>query len=71
MAKKLKSPKTSDVDNAAEVMTAEQAAVLKKIAFDAYEPEAFSPNLTGAEAERRIGALKAKMKLMGEPPHTL
>ena len=51
-------------------MTAEQAALLRKIAFDAYEPEAFSPNLTKAEAERRIDILKAKLKLMGEPPHT-
>lgn len=51
-------------------MTAEQAALLRKIAFDAYEPDAFSPNLTKAEAERRIDMLKAKLKLMGEPPHT-
>jgi Protein of unknown function (DUF3072) len=54
-----------------EPMTAEQATVLRKIAFDAYEPEAFRPNLTQAEAERRIDTLKAKMKMMGEPPHTL
>ena len=52
-------------------MTAEQAAVLRKIAFDAYEPEAFRPNLTQAEAEQRITMLKAKLKLMSEPPHTL
>ena len=52
-------------------MTAEQAALLEKIAFDAYEPEAFRPNLTQAEAEQRIVMLKAKLKLMGEPPHTL
>jgi hypothetical protein len=51
-------------------MTAEQADLLRRIAFDAYEPEAFSPNLTKAEAERRIDILKAKLKLMGEPPHT-
>jgi Protein of unknown function (DUF3072) len=53
------------------VMTAEQAAKLQKLAFDAYEPEAFSPNLTQAEAERRIDVLRAKLKLMDEPPHTL
>jgi hypothetical protein len=52
-------------------MTAEQAAKLQKLAFDAYEPEAFSPNLTQAEAEQRIGTLRAKLKLMDEPPHTL
>jgi len=51
-------------------MTAEQAALLRRIAFDAYEPEAFSPNLTKAEAERRIETLQAKLKLMSEPPHT-
>lgn len=31
-------------------MTAEQAALLRKLAFDAYEPDAFRPNLTHAEA---------------------
>ena len=51
-------------------MTAEQAALLRKLAFDAYEPEAFTPNLTKAEAQRRIEVLQAKMKLMSEPPHT-
>lgn len=52
-------------------MTAEQAALLRKLAFDAYEPEAFAPNLTEEEAQRRIDVLQAKLKLMGEPPHTL
>jgi hypothetical protein len=51
------------------VMTAEQATLLRKLAFDAYEPEAFRSNLTKAEAERRIEVLQAKLKLMGEPPH--
>lgn len=51
------------------VMTPEQAALLRKLAFDAYEPEAFRPNLT-AEAERRIDVLQAKLKLMSDPPHT-
>jgi hypothetical protein len=53
------------------LMTAEQAALLRKLAFDAYEPEAFAPKLTKAEAEQRIDVLQAKLKLMGEPPHTL
>jgi hypothetical protein len=57
--------------NTVDLMTAEQAAKLQKLAFDAYEPEAFSPNLTEAEAGRRIGVLQAKLNLMGEPPHTL
>jgi len=51
-------------------MSAEQAALLRRLAFDAYEPEAFSPNLTKSEAEQRIDVLQAKMKLMSEPPHT-
>lgn len=51
-------------------MTAEQATLLRKLAFDAYEPEAFRPGLTKAEAEQRINTLRAKMKLMSEPPHT-
>lgn len=52
-------------------MTDKQAVLLRKLAIDAYEPEAFRPNLTQAEAELRIDVLKAKLKLMGEPPHTL
>jgi hypothetical protein len=51
-------------------MTPEQANLLRKLAFDAYEPEAFSPELTAAEAKQRIGVLQAKLKLMSEPPHT-
>jgi hypothetical protein len=51
-------------------MSAEQAALLRKLAFDAYEPEAFKPNLTKAVAEQRIEVLQAKLKLMSEPPHT-
>ena len=51
-------------------MSAEQAALLRMLAFDAYEPEAFRPNLTKVEAEQRIEVLQAKLKLMSEPPHT-
>jgi hypothetical protein len=51
-------------------MTPRQANLLRKLAYDAYEPEAFSPQLTSAEAEKRIGVLQAKLKLMSEPPHT-
>ncbi len=54
-----------------EPMTAEQAATLKRLAEDAYELEAFGPNLTRAEADKRIAMLTAKLKLLGEPPHTL
>jgi hypothetical protein len=57
--------------NTDQPMTAEQAMLLEQIAFDAYEPEAFHPDLTQAEAERRIDMLKAKLKMMDGPPHTL
>jgi len=52
-------------------MTAEQRALLRKLAFAGYEPEAFSEQLTQAEAAKRIAMLQAKLKLMDEPPHTL
>lgn len=52
-------------------MTAEQAAALKQLSIDAYELEAFDEHLTRAEAERRIATLRAKLKLLDAPPHTL
>ena len=54
-----------------EPMTAEQAATLKRLATAAYELDAYKPNLTRAEADLRIAALAAKLKLLGEPPDTL
>jgi hypothetical protein len=54
-----------------EPMTAAQAAMLKRLAQDAYELDAFKPNLTRAEADKRIAMLTAKLQLLGEPPHTL
>ena len=52
-------------------MTAEQAASLKRLAEAAYELDAFKSNLTRAEADQRIAALAAKLKLLDGPPHTL
>lgn len=52
------------------LMTVLQAKELRRLALDAYELEAYSPNLTKAEAEMRIRVLRAKLKLMSEPPHT-
>ena len=52
-------------------MTAEQAARLKQLAIDAYDLDAFKPNLTQAEARRRIAMLSAKLPLLDAPPHTL
>lgn len=55
----------------ADVMTAAQAATLKKLAQDAYELDAFKPNLTRPEADERIAMLTAKLKLLDGPPPTL
>ncbi len=52
-------------------MTGAQASDLKTLSEEAFEPEAFKPNLSKAEASRRIDALKAKLRLQDEPPHTL
>ena len=52
-------------------MTQTQASILKTVAEEAYEPEAFNPRLTKAEAARRIEALAAKLRLQDGPPHTL
>jgi hypothetical protein len=42
-----------------------------RLATDAYELDAFKPNLTRAEADERIAMLTAKLKLLDGPPHTL
>jgi hypothetical protein len=52
-------------------MSTAQANELRQLAIDAYEPDAFQQQLTAAEAERRIETLKAKLKLLDGPPHTL
>jgi hypothetical protein len=51
-------------------MTAEQAALLKQLAHDAFDFEAYASHLSQSEAARRIATLQAKIKLQGEPPHT-
>jgi hypothetical protein len=56
---------------AGERMTPEQTAQLRQLTQEAYEPDAFSEQLTKAEAATRIAMLKAKLKLLDEPPHTL
>jgi hypothetical protein len=60
-----------DPITANQLMTAEQAVTLKRLAEAAYELDAFKPNLTRAEADVRIAMLTAKLKLLDEPPHTL
>ena len=44
-----------------EPMTGAQASYLKTLSEEAKEPEAFSEDLTKAEASRRIDALKEKL----------
>ena len=43
----------------------------EKTSHDAYGLDAFKLNLTRTEADIRIAMLTAKLKLLGEPPHTL
>jgi hypothetical protein len=50
-----------------ELMTAAQAPTLKQLAQDAYELDAFKPNLTRPEADKRIAMLTAKLKLLDGP----
>jgi len=51
-------------------MSEDQERTLRELSKDAREPEAFSRALTQTEAARRITILRAKLKLMSEPPHT-
>jgi hypothetical protein len=52
-------------------MNADQAALLKQLAIEAYELDAFQQKMTQRDAARRILMLRAKLKLMDGPPHTL
>ena len=52
-------------------MTAEQRALLRQLARDCYELDAFSERLTQVEAAGRIAMLQAKLKLLDGPPHSL
>jgi hypothetical protein len=52
-------------------MTPEQTTLLRQLAFDGYEIDAFSEQLTQDEAARRIAMLQAKLRLIDGPPHTL
>jgi hypothetical protein len=59
------------MDSNKRLMTAVQEATLKRLAQAAYELDAFKPNLTSTEADKRIATLTAKLKLLDGPPHTL
>jgi len=72
VSRKPDSQNTARSEKAAdEPMTDRQAAVLQTLARDALEPEAFAPDLTQIQAEQRIAALRAKLRLQDGPPHTL
>jgi hypothetical protein len=43
----------------------------RRFAYEAFEPEAFSRQPSKTEAQRRIDALAAKLRLQDGPPHTL
>ena len=51
-------------------MSAEQAALLRRLAHEAFDLEAFGEHLTQSEAARRIATLQGKLRLQSEPPHT-
>ena len=59
------------MDATERLMTVAQEATLRRLAQAAYELEAFKPNLTRTEADKRIAVLTAKLKLLDGPPHTL
>jgi hypothetical protein len=50
-----------------EPMTGAQTSYLKTLSEQAHQDDAFHPNLTKAEASKRIDALKRKLKL--DNPH--
>jgi hypothetical protein len=54
-----------------EPMTGAQASYLKTLSEQAHDPEAYNERLTKAEASKRIDGLKARLKLLDGPPHTL
>ena len=51
-------------------MTPAQETELRQLAFDAYEPDAYGRHMTQRDADIRIAMLRAKLKLLSEPPHT-
>ena len=52
-------------------MTPDQAVLLRQLAEEAYEPDAFGEHITRRDADLRIAMLRAKLKLISGPPHTL
>jgi Protein of unknown function (DUF3072) len=48
-------------------MTGAQASYLKTLSEQAHQPEVYAPNLTKAEASKRIDALKQALRQQGRP----
>ena len=73
MARKSKAlrPEPILATGADQPMSAEQERELRQLAYAAYEPEAYSRNMTRSDAAQRIAMLRAKLKLLDGPPHTL
>ena len=49
-------------------MTGAQASYLKTLSEQAHQPDAYEPNLTEAEASKRIDALKQLIKPLSRLP---
>ena len=49
-------------------MTGAQASCLKTLSEQAHQPDAYEPNLTKAEASKRIDALKQLIKPLSRMP---
>jgi hypothetical protein len=63
-------PEPNLTTGADQPMTPDQAVLLRQLAEQAFDLQAFGEHLTQAEAARRIATLQAKLKLQSEPPHT-
>ena len=60
-----------EAPTAEQPMAEDQLKVLKQLAQNSFELDAFDPNLTRDQIKWRIAALKAKLILLDGPPHTL
>lgn len=52
-------------------MTPDQAVLLRQLAIEAYDADAFEERITRLDVEFRIALLRAKLRRIGEPPDRL
>jgi len=52
-------------------MSPDQAVLLRQLAVEAYEPDAFAERITRSEAELRIAMLRQKLNRIGGATHIL